>query len=730
MNKSETVKVVVRCRPLSKQEIADGREKAVISYPKTKQIIGINPKKNEEKKEFTFDYTYSDESTQEQIFNESALPILTSVMEGYNGTIFAYGQTGTGKTFTMEGGSSPTELGIIPRTISWIFDYIKQTTNKQFLVQASFIEIYNEEVRDLLAKNTNNKLNVREKEQGVFYVEDCKKVKVESPQEMYKIVNKGRESRKTGATLMNPGSSRSHSILQIIVENSEVIDGETKYKMGKLNLVDLAGSERQDKTGATGERLKEATKINLSLSILGNVISALVTGKGGFVPYRESKLTMLLSDSLGGNTKTVMIANIGPADYNYDESINTLWYAARAKKIKNKPIINEDPKDALLRSYQEEIENMKKQLAALGKGVMPTKQITDSNGKVIQVEDTQAVKKLEEQLEQDKDLFKKQKEEEIKNINLQKNLAEEEKVKLLDKIEREKEEFKKNKEDAKKLLNKYKDMKGKVLNSNEVHVKVKKQEEEIKKTKEELEAKKLEEERLRKELEEKSKTKLQIKEKYKDVQANIDDLNEKIQLVRDTIDNLKIENKENIEKLQSDLLSLQDYNKVLTIENKKKEFIIKHFIPESEKKRLIECIDYDEKEENHFINRKKAIKNNYKNNRQIINKMMKNQVTQFDEAYLKFENEKTEGESLVNLNFEFSDKLVSEFTGEINPHYNSEIEHILKDDDSDLLYYDIELNFFDSNVQPISDSGIKKSIINSILGTDAKPKRVMTAKKK
>jgi hypothetical protein len=207
-------------------------------------------------------------------------------MQGYNGTIFAYGQTGTGKTFTMEGGSSPESKGIIPRTIEWIFDAIKKMTDQQFLVQASFIEIYNEEVRDLLAKNTNTKLNIREKEQGVFYVEDCNKVKVENPEEMFKLQNKGRECRKTGATKMNPESSRSHSIFQIIIENSEVIDGETKYRMGKLNLVDLAGSERQNKTGATGERLKEATRINLSLSTLGNVISALVTGKGGFVPYR------------------------------------------------------------------------------------------------------------------------------------------------------------------------------------------------------------------------------------------------------------------------------------------------------------------------------------------------------------------------------------------------------------------------------------------------------------
>jgi len=653
-------------------------------------------------------------------------------MEGYNGTIFAYGQTGTGKTFTMEGGNTSDSVGVLPRAIDWIFGYIKKNTDFQYLVQSSFTEIYKEEVRDLLGKNTNNKLNIREKESGVFYVEDCKKIKVESPEEMFKIMYKGRENRKTGATLMNQGSSRSHSIFQIIVESSEVIDGETKYRMGKLNLVDLAGSERQDKTGATGERLQEATKINLSLSILGNVISALVAGKNGFVPYRESKLTMLLADSLGGNTKTVMIANVGPADYNFDESMNTLWYAARAKKIKNKPKINEDPKDALLRSYQEEIENMKKQLASFGKVGMPMKQITDSTGKVIQVEDTTAVKKMEEQLEQEKENFKKQKEDEINNINLQKNMALEKKKELLEKIDSEKDEFKRNKEEAKKLLNKYKDMKSKVLNSDETHLKVKKQEEEIKKTKEELQAFKLEEERLKRDLEEKNANNIRIKEKYNNMETHLDDLNEKIQLVRESIEKIKVENKESTEKLQSDLLSLEDYNKVLTIENAKKEFLMQNFIPEIEKKKIMDCVEYSDKEEAYFINRIKVIKNNYKSNRETINKMKNNQTSQLEEGYLKFENEKSEAENMINLNFEFADKLVSEFTNEPNPNYIAEVESILKDDDSDLLYYDRELNLFDSSVLPFADTGIKKNEINVLLkGSEGeKPKRVATAKRK
>lgn len=182
--------------------------------------------------------------------------------------------------------------------------------------------------------------------------------------EIEKIMIKGTKNRKTGQTKMNKDSSRSHSIFTLFLEMSEKDEtGEDKFKAGKLNLVDLAGSERQSKTEATGERLKEAQKINLSLSALGNVISALVDGKSKHIPYRDSKLTRLLQDSLGGNTKTVMIAAISPANYNYDETLSTLRYASRAKNIKNKPKINEDPKDALLREYADEIQKLKEALS-------------------------------------------------------------------------------------------------------------------------------------------------------------------------------------------------------------------------------------------------------------------------------------------------------------------------------------------------------------------------------
>lgn len=231
------------------------------------------------------------------------------------------------------------------------------------------MEIYNENVRDLLGKDQNAKLEVKERPDVGVYVKDLSSYVVNNADDLDKTMTLGNKNRSVGATNMNERSSRSHAIFTITVECSEKgPDGQNHVRMGKLHLVDLAGSERQAKTGATGQRLKEATQINLSLSTLGNVISALVDGKSTHIPYRNSKLTRLLQDSLGGNSKTVMIANIGPADYNFDETISTLRYANRAKNIKNKAKINEDPKDALLREFQKEIERLKAQLVEEGSG--------------------------------------------------------------------------------------------------------------------------------------------------------------------------------------------------------------------------------------------------------------------------------------------------------------------------------------------------------------------------
>ena len=266
-------------------------------------------------------------------------------------------QTGAGKTHTMEGRPDPPHLrGIIPNSFQHIFDHIANAPDLQFLVRASYLEIYNEEIRDLLSKDPKNSLELKENIDTGVYVKDLTSFVVKNVNEIDHVMQAGKKNRSTGATLMNQTSSRSHSIFTIVIECAETKGDH--IRVGKLNLVDLAGSERQSKTGATGDRLKEATKINLSLAALGNVISALVDGKSSHIPYRDSKLTRLLQNSLGGNAKTVMCANAGPADYNYDETLSTLRYANRAKNIKNKPKINEDPKDAMLREYQDEIKVM------------------------------------------------------------------------------------------------------------------------------------------------------------------------------------------------------------------------------------------------------------------------------------------------------------------------------------------------------------------------------------
>ncbi|XP_003367843.1 kinesin-II subunit [Trichinella spiralis] len=357
MSPSECVKVVVRSRPLGQRELKIGCSVVVEMDPKRAQCSIRNPSdKMGTTKLFTFDGAYDMNATTENIYNDIVYPLVESVLEGYNGTVFAYGQTGSGKSFTMQGPHNwPCQRGVVPRAFEHIFEAIATTENVKFLVCASYLEIYIEDVRDLLGKDTKQKLEIKEHPEKGVYVAGLSMHPVHNINEVEQLLARGMRNRATAATLMNTDSSRSHSIFTLHLEMIEMAKDGQHIKMAKLHLVDLAGSERQSKTGATGERLKEATKINLSLSALGNVISALVDGKSTHVPYRDSKLTRLLQDSLGGNTKTIMIACISPADNNYDESLSTLRYANRAKNIRNKPRINEDAKDALLRHIKKKL---------------------------------------------------------------------------------------------------------------------------------------------------------------------------------------------------------------------------------------------------------------------------------------------------------------------------------------------------------------------------------------
>lgn len=361
---NECVQVVVRCRPMSNREKIEGSSEVITVYPNRGVVEIANPLAQEQNKEarkvFTYDAAYDHTSTQPSLYNEVVWPLVSSVLEGFNGCIFAYGQTGTGKTFTMEGIRGNDQLmGIIPRTFDQIWSHINRTENMNFLVDVSYLEIYMEELRDLLNPNSKH-LEVRERGNLGVYVPNLHSVSCKSVEDMLNVMQSGNKNRTVGFTNMNEHSSRSHAIFMIKIE---MCNTETNaVKVGKLNLIDLAGSERQSKTGASAERLKEASKINLALSSLGNVISALAENSP-HVPYRDSKLTRLLQDSLGGNSKTIMIANIGPSAYNCNETLTTLRYASRAKTIQNQPIKNEDPQDAKLKEYQEEIERLKRSIA-------------------------------------------------------------------------------------------------------------------------------------------------------------------------------------------------------------------------------------------------------------------------------------------------------------------------------------------------------------------------------
>ncbi|XP_052744829.1 kinesin-like protein Klp68D [Bicyclus anynana] len=382
---NECVKVVVRCRPLSSREKNEGfdegkkREK---SRPEQKWYERLSAKSSDSKsgdaplqvvkvwaergavqvhnpkgqdKLFTYDAAYDCTADTQTIYDEMVRPLVASVLDGFNGCVFAYGQTGTGKTHTMQG--TPEHEGVVPRAFRHIWAHIENTASPDVthLVSCSYVELYLEEVRDLLSKDSK-KLTIRGQELNGFYIPEMTSVVCKSAAEMVRAMRAGNRNRAAGRTDMNEHSSRSHAVFLVTVETAH--RDTNRIRVGKLNLVDLAGSERQRKTGAGGERLREAARINQALSSLGNVISALAENSP-HVPYRDSKLTRILQDSLGGNSKTIMIANIGPACYNYDETITTLRYAHRAKAIKNKPVRNEDPKDAKLREYQAEIERLR-----------------------------------------------------------------------------------------------------------------------------------------------------------------------------------------------------------------------------------------------------------------------------------------------------------------------------------------------------------------------------------
>lgn len=365
----------------------------------------------------TFDHVYDQDASQKEVYERSAKDAVLSTLRGYNAAILAYGQTGTGKTYTMEGDplarrraaaaaaradgddaarrpprapaaggpsssvgqedATGSERGIIPRAIEDIFQYIADDTSpkSKYLVRASYVQIYNEVISDLLKPERVN-LAIREDKKRGVHVEGLSEWVVRTPDEIYGLMERGAAQRATGSTRMNELSSRSHAVFIVIVENARVEENDENggepgenarqsFRVGKLNLVDLAGSERVRLTGATGVRLEESKKINQSLSALGNVIKALTEAKGkrSHVPYRDSKLTRVLEDSLGGNCKTTMMAMISPALEAFAESLSTVKFANRAKHIKNTARVNEDlDQKSLLRKYERELRRLRQEL--------------------------------------------------------------------------------------------------------------------------------------------------------------------------------------------------------------------------------------------------------------------------------------------------------------------------------------------------------------------------------
>ncbi|XP_008806097.2 kinesin-like protein KIN-5C isoform X2 [Phoenix dactylifera] len=384
-DKAVNVQVLLRCRPFNDDELRNNapqvvtcneyqREVAVTQTIAGKQIDRV----------FTFDKVFGPSAKQKVLYDQAVIPIVNEVLEGFNCTIFAYGQTGTGKTYTMEGeckraksgpkGQLPADAGVIPRAVKQIFDTL-ESQNAEYSVKVTFLELYNEEITDLLAPEELSKISVEDKQKkplplmedgkGGVLVRGLEEEIVTSADEIFSLLERGSAKRRTAETLLNKQSSRSHSLFSITIHIKEATpEGEELIKCGKLNLVDLAGSENISRSGAREGRAREAGEINKSLLTLGRVITALVEHLG-HVPYRDSKLTRLLRDSLGGRTKTCIIATVSPSVHCLEETLSTLDYAHRAKNIKNRPEVNQKMmKCTLIKDLYGEIERLKAEVYA------------------------------------------------------------------------------------------------------------------------------------------------------------------------------------------------------------------------------------------------------------------------------------------------------------------------------------------------------------------------------
>ncbi|XP_077984667.1 chromosome-associated kinesin KIF4-like [Glandiceps talaboti] len=352
------VRVALRARPLITKELTEGCQLCLTFVSNEPQVILGKDKA------FTYDYVFDPQIDQSIVYEKAVAPLVEGIFKGYNATVLAYGQTGSGKTYTMGSGYTEAQaensalVGVIPRVINTLFKTLEQHEDTEFTLRVSYLEVYNEEINDLLSKKKES-LAVREDVDGSIRVQGLEERQVNSVAEMVRCLENGSEGRTTGSTAMNLQSSRSHAIFTIHIDQRKK-DDSNDFLRAKFHLVDLAGSERAKRTQAQGDRFREGVNINKGLLALGNVISALgdENGRKSHVPYRDAKLTRLLQDSLGGNSQTVMIACVSPSDSNMEETLNTLRYADRARQIKNKPIVNRDPVQAELLRLRQQVQHL------------------------------------------------------------------------------------------------------------------------------------------------------------------------------------------------------------------------------------------------------------------------------------------------------------------------------------------------------------------------------------
>ena len=409
MSNPANVNVICRFRPMNELERTTGNEQVCVFTSPTSLTFNSSREKNVYR--FNFDRIFPPSSTQQDIYDFGVKGIIDSVLDGYNGTVLAYGQTSSGKTYTMQGEmEEQSKQGIIPRMISHVFKHIYKNEDTDFMIKVSMIEIYQEKIRDLFDTSRVN-LNIREDSIKGIYVDGTSERYVGSPSDVLALLEMGSANRAQAATNMNEHSSRSHSIFILTINQTNKKEGFSK--IGKLYLVDLAGSEKISKTGATGHTLEEAKIINKSLTTLGRVINNLTDGKSTHIPYRESKLTRVLQESLGGNSKTCLIITCSPSIYNESESLSTLRFGERAKKIKNKPKIN---KEITVAELQKLVTQLKENLKKADARISQLENYIRQNGLSVPVSDYK--------MEEDEEEKKKQKDERDKARDEEKQVEE------------------------------------------------------------------------------------------------------------------------------------------------------------------------------------------------------------------------------------------------------------------------------------------------------------------